>query len=634
MIAEVGLLAAIVAFLFSLLQGALPLWGVWRGRSAWITAAPSLAGAQFLFSLAALAILAVLFAQNDFSVAYVAGNSNTALPLGYRLSAVWGGHEGSLLLWTTMLAGWSAAAAAGLRGAPAVLRARVVGVLGFVSAGFFAFMLWTSNPFARLPHAPLEGRDLNPLLQDPGLAVHPPMLYMGYVGFSVAFAFAIAALLSGKVDSAWARRARPWTLAAWVFLTIGIMLGSWWAYYELGWGGWWFWDPVENASFMPWLAGTALLHSLAATEARGVFKPWTVLLAILTFCLCLLGTFLVRSGVLVSVHAFAVDPARGAFILLLLSAVTGGSLFLYGMRAQSLAGVARFAPTSRETGILINNIFLTVAVFSVLLGTLYPLILDAAGAGKISVGPPYFNSVFAPLMAVPAALCAVGALAKWKHDTAARLAKKLSPCLCVAVVAGALSPLLADDYRWTAAPGLALGYWILCGALLAARDGLTARRPAHAGLWGMVIAHAGVAFFVVGVTLLSVYETEKDARLTFDSPQSAGGYDFILRDVYAREGANYRGVVAELLVQKNGEDVAILRPEKRRYFSNPDSPMTEAGIAVRPFGDLYASLGEPLGDGAWSARLQVKPFIRFVWGGALLMALGGIFAAAARRYRR
>ncbi len=631
MTAELGLFAAILAFLFALLQGALPLLGAWRGRAAWMTAAIPLALAQFLFSAAALAILAALFAENDFSVVYVARNSNTALPLGYRLSAVWGGDEGSLLLWTTMLAGWSAAVAVFSR-APAVLRARVVGVLGIVAAGFSAFMLWTSNPFARLPYPPAEGRDLNPLLQDPGLAVHPPMLYMGYVGFSVAFAFAVAALLAGRMDSAWARRARPWTLAAWIFLTVGIMLGSWWAYYELGWGGWWFWDPVENASFMPWLAGTALLHSLAATEARGVFKPWTALLAILTFSLCLLGTFLVRSGVLVSVHSFAVDPERGAFIFLLLSAAVGGALCLYAARAPLLAGDARFAPASRETGILLNNIFLTVAAFSVLLGTLYPLILEAAGAGKISVGPPYFNLVFAPIAAAPAALCAIGALAKWKHDAAARLAKKLRPSFIIAAAAGALSPLLADgEYQWTAAPGLMLAYWVLGGALTAAADGFAARRRTGGGFWGMVVAHSGVAFFVAGVTLINVYEVEKDARLEIGGTQAAGGYVFELRDIYEREGANYSAVVGELLVRKNGKEIAVLRPEKRRYFSNPDSPMTEAGIAVRPGGDIYASLGESLGGGAWSARLQIKPFIRFIWGGALLMALGGILAAAARR---
>ena len=634
MTAELGLFAAILAFVFSLLQAVLPIAGAACKRAAWMAAAIPLSAAQFLFSLAALAILAALFVQNDFSVVYVAQNSNTALPIGYRVSAVWGGHEGSLLLWTTMLAGWSSAAAAFSRRTGAELRARVAGVLGLISAGFYAFMLWTSNPFARLPHALLEGRDLNPLLQDPGLAIHPPMLYMGYVGFSVAFAFAIAALMSGKMDASWAKRARPWTLAAWVFLTAGIALGSWWAYYELGWGGWWFWDPVENASFMPWLAGTALLHSLAATEARGVFKPWTALLAILTFSLCLLGTFLVRSGVLVSVHSFATDPARGAFILLLLSAVVGGALMLYAIRAPLLSGNARFSPASRETGILLNNIFLTVAAFSVLLGTLYPLILEAAGAGKISVGPPYFNLVFAPIAAMPAALCALGALAKWKGDSVLRIAKKVRPCFAFAIVAGMLSPLLADgEYQWTAAPGLILAYWIVGGALLAAWDGMPMRRKSG-GFWGMIVAHSGVAVFVAGVTLVNVYETEKDARMEPGALQQAGGYVFELQKIYEREGANYSAVVADLFVYKDGEEVATLHPEKRRYFSNPDSPMTEAGIAVRATGDIYASLGEPLGGGAWSARLQVKPFVRFIWGGAMLMALGGMIAAADRRYRR
>ena len=630
MTAELGLLAAVLALCLAVLQGAMPLWGIYAGRAAWIAAAAPLAVAQFLFLALSMLFLAALFAANDFSTAYVANNSNTALPLIYRLAAVWGGHEGSLLLWAFILSGWAAAAALFSRQMPLLVRARVLAVLGLISTGFLMFMLFTSNPFARILPPPLEGRDLNPLLQDPGLIIHPPVLYMGYVGFSVAFAFAAAALLSGRMDSAWAKWARPWTLAAWIFLTLGIMLGSWWAYYELGWGGWWFWDPVENASFMPWLAGTALLHSLAATEARGVFKPWTALLALLTFSLCLLGTFLVRSGVLTSVHSFAVDPERGVFILLLLSAVVGGGLFLYGRRAALLSAEARFAPVSRETFILLNNIFLTVAAFSVLLGTLYPLILEALGFGKISVGPPYFDFVFAPLAGAAALLSAGGAVSRWKSDAAVRVIKKLSPALC-AVPAGALLPLLAEgEYRWGAAAGLTLAFWVLFGTLSALRRDALQR---GGGFWGMITAHAGVAVFIAGVTLVNVYGQEKDVRLAAGEPQTLGGRKFTLEEIYETRGANYDATAAKLRVSENGREIAVLHPEKRRYFSNPQNPMSEAGIAAQIGGDLYASLGEPLGGGVWSARLQIKPFIRLVWGGALLMALGGLLAAADRRYR-
>ena len=635
MFAELGLLAAILALMLAILQGALPLWGAFRERETWMMAAIPLAAAQFLFLATALTFLALLFAQNDFSVLYVANNSNTELPLGYRLSAVWGGHEGSLLLWTWMLSAWAAAVAIFSRRMPTILRARILGILGVISSGFLAFMLFTSNPFVRLLPPPVQGRDLNPLLQDPGLAIHPPMLYMGYVGFSVVFAFAVAALLGGKMDSAWAKYARPWTLMAWMFLTLGIMLGSWWAYYELGWGGWWFWDPVENASFMPWLAGTALLHSLACTEARGIFKPWTALLAILTFSLCLLGTFLVRSGVLTSVHAFATDPARGAFILLLLSIIVGGALLLYGMRAQTLRGNAQFAPISRESGILINNIFLTAATVGVLIGTLYPLILESAGGGKISVGPPYYNIVFVPLAVVPAAMAVVGALSRYKSDTAMRLFATLRPALIAALLTAFLLPLLASgDYQWTAVPGLTLACWILFGTLTTAIMRYKNIGRANGGFWGMIIAHSGIAIFVAGITLVGVYENEKDVRLMVGEPQTIGAHVFELQRLYESPGENYDAIAAEIHVRQNQREVAILHPQKRRYFSNPENAMTEAGIAAKLNGDLYASLGEPLGDGTWSARLQIKPFIRLIWGGAILMALGGLCAAVDRRYRR
>ena len=634
MLAELGQLAAVAAFCLAAMQALFALGGAWRGRTVWMAAAPSLALAQFAFLAASLAMLFALFARHDFSVAYVAANSNTLLPLHYRLAAVWGGHEGSLLLWIFMLAGWSAAAALLSGGMPLPMRARALGALGLISAGFLFFMLAASSPFERLLPPALEGRDLNPLLQDPGLIMHPPMLYMGYVGFSVAFAFSVAALLGGKMDSAWARWMRPWALAAWVFLTLGIALGSWWAYYELGWGGWWFWDPVENASFMPWLAGTALLHSLSCTEARGVFKSWTALLAILTFSLCLLGAFLVRSGILVSVHAFASSPERGVYILTLLAATVGGSLLLYGLRAGKLESGGGFSPWSRETGMLLNNIFLTAAAFAVLLGTLYPLILESMGGAKISVGPPYFNAVFAPLAAVAAAAAAAGALSRWKRDRPERLIKMLSPSLAAAIVGGAgIAFWMEGDIRWWAIPGLSLSLWILFGTLTAVVNRYKNQQGASASFWGMILAHAGVGVFVAGATMAGVYSHEKDARLAEGEPQSLGGYVFVLQSVREENRDNYRATVAEVLVKKDGETAAILRPEKRRYFARPDNAMTEAGIAAMPFGDLYVALGEPLGDGAWSGRLQIKPMVRLVWGGALLMAAGGALSIFARRRR-
>ncbi len=636
MLAELGQLAVVFALCLALLQGALPLLGLAFSRRAWTESAAYLARGQFLFLLAALLILAALFARNDFSVLYVAQNSNTGLPLRYRLAAVWGGHEGSLLLWAFMLSLWTFALAVFSRSAPEDLRARVVAVLGIISAGFLAFLLFLSSPFARVFPPPSEGRDLNPLLQDPGLIFHPPMLYMGYVGFSVAFAFAIAALLAGKTDSQWARRVRPWVLAAWVFLTLGIALGSFWAYYELGWGGWWFWDPVENASFMPWLAGTALLHSLAATDARGVFKPWTVLLAVLTFSLCLLGAFLVRSGVLTSVHAFASDPERGVFILALTAAAVGGALALYARRAPALVGGGRFSPVSRETGILLNNIFLTAAAFAVLLGTLYPLILDALGAGKISVGPPYFNAVFAPLAAAAAALSVFGAVCKWRDDSFSRAAGKVLPVFVLAIACGAPLPLFFGEYNFFAACGFVLAFWVLLGTMRAAADRVFAGGSGGIGgsFWGMIIAHAGVAVFVFGATAAGAYQKETDARMAIGEGVLLGGMVFTLQSVEKARGENYFASVGLVTAERGGKLIAELRPEKRSYFASPENTMTEAGIAAKAFGDLYVSLGEPLGGGAWSARLQIKPFVRFVWGGALLMAIGGVFAAFARRYRR
>ncbi len=635
MLAELGQLTLAVALAAALLQAVMPLAGVALERLAWMRAGSGLARAQCGMLAAALVLLGALFLHNDFSVLYVADNSNTALPAIYKIAAVWGGHEGSLLLWIFMLSLWSAAVTVLERRIPLPLQARLLGVLGLISTGFLLFMILTSNPFARLLPAASEGADLNPLLQDPGLIIHPPMLYMGYVGFAVAFAFAVAALLAGRMDSAWARWARPWVLAAWCFLTVGIALGSWWAYYELGWGGWWFWDPVENASFMPWLLGTALLHSLAATEVRGSFKPWTALLAILTFALCLLGTFLVRSGVLTSVHAFASDPNRGLFILALFCLTIVGALLLYAWRAPLLIGTGRFAPVSREGGILLNNVFLTAATFCVLLGTLYPLVLDALGQGKISVGPPYFNSVFVPLAGVSALLAAIGAASRWKRDTPKRLAAKLRSPLVSAVAVGLLAPLLYQgDYQFSAVPGFALAAWILIATARVVADRLPTRKSAGGGFWGMALAHTGIAVFVAGVTSVSVYDQEKDVLLSFGESQLLGGYEFELNDIKPYSAANYEALIGSVSIHQNGRELAVVQPEKRRYRARPQNLMTEAGIAASWHGDWYVSLGDPVSDNTWSARLQYKPLVRFIWGGAALMALGGIAAATDRRYRR
>ena len=507
--------------------------------------------------------------------------------------------------------------------------------MGAVGAGFIAFLIFTSNPFRRLFPTPAEGRDLNPLLQDPGLAIHPPLLYMGYVGFSVAFAFAVAALLSGRVDSAWARWARPWTVVAWAFLTGGIALGSWWAYYELGWGGWWFWDPVENASFMPWLAGTALMHSLAVMEKRGLFRAWTLLLAILAFSLSLLGTFLVRSGVLTSVHAFASDPARGLFILGFLALVVGGSLSLYGQRAARLRSVADFRPLSRETLLLLNNLLLVVLTASILLGTLYPLVIDALGLGKLSVGPPWFNTLFVPL-ALPLMLAlGLGTLARWKADSWSRLGRLLAAPAALSLAGGLLLVgLFAPFLSVGAALGVAAALWVLSTQLVALRDRLRGGGAPTRGFAGMLLAHLGVAVFAVGVSLVSAYSTEKDVRLAPGESRTLGGYRFTFLGVEPVPGPNYLARRGRVRVYRGERLVAELLPEKRLYATQPN-PMTEAAIDPGITRDLFVALGEALGpDGAWSLRLYHKPFIRWIWSGALLMALGGLVAASDPRYRR
>lgn len=630
---ELGHLALILALLVSLVQGVLPLVGAHRGHAGWVALARPAAQTQFVLVAFAFGCLMQAFIANDFSVQYVAQHSNSKLPTAYRAAAVWGGHEGSLLLWHLMLTGWAFAVSVLSRQLPEAMVARVLGVLGLVGTGFLLFMLLTSDPFDRMLPAAREGADLNPLLQDPGLVVHPPMLYMGYVGFSVAFAFAIAALLAGRLDAAWARWSRPWTNVAWVFLTLGIALGSYWAYYELGWGGWWFWDPVENASFMPWLVGTALIHSLAVTEKRGSFKNWTVMLAITAFSLSLLGTFLVRSGVLTSVHAFATDPRRGIFILAFLVVVIGSSLTLFAWRAGKVSMGGSFALLSRETLLLVNNVLLAVACGSVLLGTLYPLLIDALGMGKLSVGPPYFNAVFVPIMVPLLFLMAIGPLARWKHADARDMAQRLTLAAVIAVVAGVGLPFLVGEWSPLVALGLLLAVWIAASSAFQIRERLRSGWPPRA-YWGMHIAHIGMAVFVVGVTMVKGYEVERDVRMAVGDTVTMGAYTVRLDGVKQVPGPNYVAQRGDVALLKDGVLLRHLNPEKRNYFSS-QMPMTETAIDSGFTRDLYVSLGEPLDPqgSAWSVRVYYKPFVTWIWGGCLLMALGGGIAAADRRYR-
>ncbi len=645
MIPEIGQFSLILALLLAVAQGVLPIVGAARANPSLMAVARPAAQGQFVFVGIAFVCLAWSFASNDFSVLNVATNSNSQLPLQYRIAATWGSHEGSILLWVLMLGLWTAAVTVFSRHLPEDMVARVLGVMGLISAGFLLFMLLTSNPFARLFPAAEDGRDLNPLLQDPGMVIHPPVLYMGYVGFSVAFAFAIAALMGGRLDATWARWSRPWTLLAWCFLTCGIALGSGWAYYELGWGGWWFWDPVENASFMPWLVGTALLHSLAVTEKRGGFRSWTVLLAICAFSLSLLGTFLVRSGVLTSVHAFATDPKRGVFILAFLVVVIGGSLALFAWRAPKVGLGGSFEPVSRESMLLTNNVFLVVAAGSVLLGTLYPLFLDALNLGKISVGPPYFEAVFVPLMTPALFLMGVGPLARWKASSVAELALRLRWALGVSVASAVLVPLAIGN--WTVAEwrplvsfGLGLGFWIFAASAvnlrqrLAQVEGSIGARLASqsSGYYGMLLAHCGVAVFILGVTLVRGYEVERDVRMEIGDTVTVAGFVFKFEGAQNVKGPNYRAARGTVKVTRGGSEVAVLKPEKRAYNVS-NMPMTEADIHTGVFGDLYVALGEPVERGAWSVRVYYKPFISWIWAGCAIMALGGGLALADRRYR-
>jgi cytochrome c-type biogenesis protein CcmF len=642
MIPELGQFALIVALLLAVTCGVLPLIGAARGIPGWMRSAWPLARGQSAFVAMAFACLAVSFVNDDFSVAYVASNSNSMLPLAYRFAAVWGGHEGSLLLWTLLLTFWMTAVSIFSRQLPAPMVARVLGVMSWINAGFVVFMLWTSNPFIRLLPPAMDGRDLNPLLQDPGMVSHPPILYMGYVGFAVAFSFAVSALLSGELDATWARWSRPWTTAAWTFLTLGIMLGSAWAYYELGWGGWWFWDPVENASFMPWLAGTALMHSLAVTDKRGSFRAWTVLLAICAFSLSLLGTFLVRSGVITSVHAFATDPTRGLFILVFLSIVTGGALLLFAWRAPKIGLGAGFALVSRESLLLSNNVVLIVAAASVLLGTLYPLALDVLGLGKISVGAPYFDAVFVPLMTPAVFLMGIGPIARWKSARLPHIAVRLCWAALVSVASAVAVPLLTGGWRPLVALGIGLAVWCATATLTALVVGIAEQRGAFfmrfirmpRGFYGMLAAHLGVGVFIAGVTLVKAYESAGDGRLDVGQSISAGGYTFRFDGTKAVNGPNYRALRATVVVSRDGAVVAVMHPEKR-FFVIQKTTMTEAAVDRAPLRDLYVALGDAAADSptAWTLRVQVKPFVDWIWAGCLLMALGGLLAASDRRYR-
>ena len=649
MVPELGHFALIVALCLAIVQTVLPITGAALKIKPWMVMARPLAQGQLVFVAIAFGCLTYAFVVNDFSVLYVAGHSNSLLPLQYRISGVWGGHEGSLLLWALFLALWAAAVTVFSRHLPEDMVARVIGVMGFVSVGFLLFMLLTSNPFERLlPPAP-DGRDLNPLLQDPGLVIHPPLLYMGYVGFSVAFAFAIAALLSGRLDAAWARWSRPWTVVAWVFLSGGIALGSWWAYYELGWGGWWFWDPVENASFMPWLVGTALVHSLVVTEKRGGFKSWTVLLAICAFSLSLLGTFLVRSGVLTSVHAFATDPERGTFILAFLVVVVGISLLLYAWRAPKVGLGGKFDMVSKETMLLSNNVILAVAAAMVLLGTLYPLLVDGLAdmgmlpeSSKVSVGAPYFNSLFVPLMMPLVFLMGFGPIARWKKASMPELAVRLRWAFVTSLVVAVVSPFFMGDWSILAAVGLLMAMWIVTTSFYGiytrfkntARESAGARLKAiPASFWGMHIAHIGVAVTIVGITMVTTYEVEQDVRMDIGDFTTIGDYTFRFDGVIEVPGPNYTASRGMIRVLRDGHELMTLHPEKRVYTVQT-MPMTEAAIHTSLLRDLYVSLGEPVGaSGAWIVRVYYKPFVVWIWGGTVFMAIGGFIAIADRRYR-
>jgi cytochrome c-type biogenesis protein CcmF len=643
MIVEAGHLALILALLVSLVQGSLPLLGAQRGEPAWMALARPSAILQAVLILAAFAALTYAHVTSDFSVRNVFENSHTLKPMLYKVAGVWGNHEGSMVLWVLILALFGAAVAIAGGNLPPRLRARVIAVQGIIGAGFLLFILFTSNPFDRLVPAPIDGRDLNPLLQDPGLAFHPPFLYLGYVGFSMAFSFAVAALIEGRVDAAWARWVRPWTLAAWTSLTLGIAMGSWWAYYELGWGGWWYWDPVENASFMPWLAGTALLHSAVVVEKRDSLKGWTVFLAIVAFALSLLGTFLVRSGVLTSVHAFATDPERGVFILTLLILLIGGAFTLFAIRGPALSGGGLFQPVSREGSLLLNNLLLSTAVASVLLGTLYPLIIDAMGGDKLSVGAPFFNAVFVPLMVPLLASMAVGPFLSWKRADLGPALDRLKIAFAATAVIAVITYIFKGASPWLAILGMVLAAWLFVGSLLEilgrhrlfegganAILGRLGRRQRAS--WGMSVAHLGIAVAVAGITASSAWKQESVQAMRPGDRVTVGGYEYSFDGTVESMGPNYRTTVGTFTVRDGGAVFTVMRPEKR-FYPVQGTATTEAAIRTTFWGDLYAVIGDPEANGAFVTRIYFNPMVAWIWGGALLMVLGGLLSLSDRRHR-
>ncbi|MEZ8967503.1 c-type cytochrome biogenesis protein CcmF [Vibrio breoganii] len=642
MIAELGHFALIVSLAMAVLLSVLPLWGASKNNALLMNTARPLSWGMFILLAISFYILCWSFYHNDFTLQYIANNSNSSLPWYYRITAVWGAHEGSLLLWVLIQAAWTVAVATFSKGMPQESVARVLAVMGLITVGFLLFIIVTSNPFDRtLPYFPVDGRDLNPLLQDPGLIIHPPMLYMGYVGFSVAFSFAIASLMTGRLDTAWARWSRPWTIAAWAFLTVGIALGSWWAYYELGWGGWWFWDPVENASFMPWLAGTALMHSLAVTEKRGTFKAWTVLLAISAFSLSLLGTFLVRSGILVSVHAFASDPSRGMFILGFLVFVIGGSLLLFALKGSSVRVRGNFDLVSRENALLANNVLLVAALVVVLVGTLLPLVHKQIGLGSVSIGAPFFNTLFTWLMVPFAFLLGIGPLMRWKRDSIANFTKPIVISGVISLVLGAVMvTLLGERFTALAYLGWVMALWIICLHSFELYTRATHRHSFAKGVtklprnhWAMMSAHIGLAVTVIGIAMVQNYSIERDVRLAPGDNFEIQGYNFYFDKVRDNDGPNYDGYIADFDVTKDGKHINTLHAEKR-FYTTARSMMTEAAIDAGVTRDLYIAMGEKLDDGvSWAVRIYYKPFVRWIWAGSLLMAIGGVIAISDRRYR-
>jgi cytochrome c-type biogenesis protein CcmF len=630
---ELGIFSLILAFVLSLSQAFFGLMGAWRGKPAWMAVARPAVTGQFVFVVMAFGCLVYSFVNNDFSVLYIARNSNSQLPLFYKVAALWGAHEGSLLLWILILSIWSVAVAAFSRQLPASFSSRVLGVMGLISGGFMLFTLWTSNPFLRLIPAASDGADLNPILQDFALAIHPPMLYTGYVGFSVAFAFAIAAMLEGRLDQTWAKWTRPWTIFAWIFQTIGIALGSWWAYYELGWGGWWFWDPVENASFMPWLVGTALIHSLSVTEKRGIFKSWTLLLAIFAFSLSLVGTFLVRSGVLVSVHSFATDPTRGLYILAFLVVTIGGSLTLYAWRAPKLYAPGGFEPFSREFFLLVNNVLLVCVAGLVLWGTLSPLVYELLGIGKISVGPPVFAVMFLVPVLPLMVFLAIGMHSAWRRGKLTVTAEPIWWLLGVAVaLAVAIQGLVFKEFHVVGLVGFSFGFWVIFSSVLEPLRRWRQKQSLTAALLGMCIAHFGVGMFAIGASGVESYKIEKDVALKPGESFAIAGYDVKFVTAANVRGPNYDAVEALVQVTRNGKPVATLKPQKRHFWVQ-QTDNSHAAISVNWARDLFVAMGNPLGANAWSMRIQYKPLVRYIWLGALVMAIGGFVAATDRRYR-